>query len=55
MKVTVWLSDRSLRDILNVHWLEMFPDPNDRPVRHTMRGNLDGNMKIQCDFIAFVP
>jgi enamine deaminase RidA (YjgF/YER057c/UK114 family) len=28
VKMTVWISDRSLRPILNTHWVEMFPDPH---------------------------
>lgn len=54
VKITVWMENREWRDELNRHWLEMFPDPATRPARHTMRGNLDGNMKIQCDFTAVV-
>lgn len=52
VKMTVWLRDRALRPVVNTHWLEMFPDPENRPARHTMRGNLDGNMQVQCDFVA---
>jgi len=41
VKMTVWLRDRTLRPVVDTHWLEMFPDPSDRPPSHTMRGNLD--------------
>jgi 2-iminobutanoate/2-iminopropanoate deaminase len=54
IKMTFWLTDRDNRALVNPHWLQMFPDPASRPVRHTMRGNLDGQMKVQCDFLAVV-
>lgn len=55
IKVTVWLRDRSHRPLINIPWLEMFPDPKTRPARHTMNGVLDGEMQVQCDFIAVLP
>src|SRR5204863_7440333 len=36
VKMTVWITDRSLREIMNRHWLAMFPDPQSRPARHTL-------------------
>jgi len=54
IKMTFWLTDRADRALVNPHWLRMFPDPADRPTRHTMRGNLDGDMKVQCDFLAVI-
>ena len=35
VKMTVWITDRSLREIMNRHWVAMFPDPQSRPARHT--------------------
>src|SRR5438105_186292 len=36
VKMNVWITDRALRPILNKHWVEMFPDANSRPARHTL-------------------
>lgn len=53
VKMTVWITDRSLRPILNKHWVEMFPDPQSRPARHTLTGtDLAPPMQIQCDLVA---
>jgi 2-iminobutanoate/2-iminopropanoate deaminase len=54
IKVTVWMSDRSQRAALNRPWLEMFPDPQSRPARHTMNGDLDGGKFIECSFVAII-
>jgi len=35
IKLTVWLKDRALRPHVNKFWLELFPDPDSRPARHT--------------------
>src|SRR5260370_20411784 len=35
VKMTVLIADRSLRETLNRHWGEMFPDPPSRPARPT--------------------
>ncbi|CAM4016397.1 RidA family protein [Bordetella muralis] len=52
IKMTVWMRDRSQRAALNAVWLRDFPDPQNRPARHTMQANLDGDKLIECDFIA---
>jgi len=53
VKMTVWITDRALRPILNTHWVEMFPDPHSRPARHTMTSHdLAAPMQIQCDIMA---
>jgi len=53
VKMTVWITDRSLREILNRHWIAMFPDPHSRPARHTMTSHdLVAPMQIQCDILA---
>lgn len=52
VKMTFWMNDKALRPAVNVEWLKMFPDEKSRPARHTMQGQLDGGMLVQCDFIA---
>ena len=54
VKMTVWMKDRTQRAALNKPWLEMFPDANSRPARHTMKGDLDGEKLIECDFVAIL-
>ena len=54
-KVTIWLKDRSTRDAVNKVWLEMFPNEDDRPVRHTLANpDLAANRMIQMEFIAVI-
>jgi 2-iminobutanoate/2-iminopropanoate deaminase len=53
VKMTVWITDRSLRDVLNRHWVAIFPDPHSRPARHTQTSrDLNPPMQIQCDLFA---
>ena len=53
VKMTVWITDRSLRPILNKHWIEIFPDPHSRPARHTVTSaDFTAPMQIQCDLLA---
>lgn len=55
VKVTVWMADRGLREILNRHWIAMFPDPHARPARHTMATpDLTPPIQVQCEILAFV-
>ncbi len=55
VKMTVWITDRSLREIMNRYWVEMFPDPVSRPARHTVaHGDFTAPMQIQCDLLAVV-
>ncbi len=52
VKVTIWMNDRSQRDVLNQAWTTVFPDDASRPARHTQPAQLDGGLLIQCDFMA---
>ncbi len=53
-KVVVYLRDRDDRELVNVEWVKMFPDENDRPVRHTVASELPGKLFIQLEFMAVV-
>ena len=53
-KVNIALCDLSLRPLVNRHWLATFPDPEDRPTRHTVERKLNANYVIQLDFVAVV-
>ncbi len=51
-KVTVTVKDRNDRPTVNKYWIAMFPDENDRPVRHTLAHDLAGGRLVQLEFIA---
>lgn len=53
VKLEVSLSDLSLRDEVNQVWLKLFPSADDRPVRHTTRGALPGDLRIQLSVLAY--
>lgn len=52
--VTVFVKDHSYREAINKPWLEMFPDPDDRPARHAILADLPGGMLVQLEVIAVV-
>lgn len=52
IKMTLWMTDRSQRHIVNEHWLKLFPQDDSRPSRHALKAGLEGGILIQCDFIA---
>jgi 2-iminobutanoate/2-iminopropanoate deaminase len=52
IKMSVWMADRSKRDVLNTEWVKMFPDPHSRPARHTSQTQLEGGQLIMCDITA---
>jgi 2-iminobutanoate/2-iminopropanoate deaminase len=55
VKMNVWITDRALRPILNKYWVEMFPDPQSRPARHTIAsGDFTPPMQVQCDLLAVI-
>lgn len=55
LKITVFVKDPSVRDVVNPEWTAMFPDPQSRPARHTLiNPYLAANMLIQCEALAVV-
>ena len=53
-KLSVYLADMEDRKLVNPHWLEMFPDADSRPVRHTTAKKLPTGRRIQVEFIAVI-
>lgn len=51
-RVSVYVRDRSIRPRVNPHWLKMFPDEDDRPVRHMVPADMPPGRHIQLEFIA---
>lgn len=54
VRVTVFVKDGSMREHVNKYWLEMFPDPDDRPSRHTQTLDLQGGMLVQLEVVAVI-
>jgi 2-iminobutanoate/2-iminopropanoate deaminase len=52
VKVNVAFTDVTRREEITDLWVELFPDPANRPVRHSVQGELDRGKLIQCDIIA---
>ena len=50
--VGVLLANNQLRDEVNRHWLEWFPDAGDRPARHVTVQALPGGMLVQLQLTA---
>ena len=53
-RLTVYVKDESVREAINVEWLACFPDPRDRPARHTLVHELRGGMLLQLEVVAVV-
>jgi enamine deaminase RidA (YjgF/YER057c/UK114 family) len=51
IKITVWMKDPAQRAAVNTEWVSMFPSPDSRPARHTLRGE-DGDALVSCDVTA---
>jgi len=54
VRMTVYLKDNSAREHVNAEWLKCFPDPHDRPARHTLVYDLQSGMLLQLEVIAIV-
>jgi 2-iminobutanoate/2-iminopropanoate deaminase len=48
----VYLREEKYREFVNQAWLEMFPDPHDRPARHAIKVELRGELLFQIEVIA---
>lgn len=53
-RMTVFIKDESARAAVNQEWVNCFPDPHDRPARHTLTYDLPGGMLLQLEIIAVV-
>lgn len=53
--IEVFLRDGSLRDEVNLHWCAWYPDPDDRPARHTTMHDLPFGMSVQLRMQAVFP
>ncbi len=56
VKLSVWLKDIGDRPVLNKYWLQLFPDPESRPARHTFpTPNLRNPLLVECEIMAVIP
>ncbi len=53
-KLTIYVKDNTLRDAINVEWQRCFPDPQDRPARHTLVHDLQHGMALQLECLALI-
>jgi 2-iminobutanoate/2-iminopropanoate deaminase len=51
-KCTFFVRDRSVKSLIDAHWLEAFPDPASRPARHTLVQELPAAQHLQCEIVA---
>jgi 2-iminobutanoate/2-iminopropanoate deaminase len=54
VRMTVYVKDNALRDAVNTEWEACFPDPDDRPARHTLVYDLQGGMLLQLEIVAVI-
>lgn len=52
VRMTVYVPDRSAREVINREWVAMFPNPTSRPARHTVMADLAQPMLVQCEIYA---
>lgn len=53
LKMTFYIAPEQSRELLNSHWVRLFPDPASRPARHVIVSDrLHPGMLIQCDLMA---
>lgn len=52
---TFWVRDReAVRPLIDRQWIEMFPDPDSRPARHTLVYDLPKGQHCQCQLMAVI-
>lgn len=52
--VKAYVADNAHRAALNAEWVAAFPDPHDRPARHTLLQPLPHGMLMQIEIVAIV-
>jgi 2-iminobutanoate/2-iminopropanoate deaminase len=51
-KISVSVTDREYKKIVNGEWLKMFKNENDRPARHTSVRDLREGLRVQIEMTA---
>lgn len=52
VRMTFYMKSSETRKAVNVEWLKMFPDEEDRPARHAINYEMPANKHLICDFVA---
>ncbi len=52
VQFSVSLRDESARKALNEAWVEMFPDENNRPARHTQSAQINPRYFVQIEIVG---
>jgi 2-iminobutanoate/2-iminopropanoate deaminase len=56
IKMNFFIAPEVPRDLINQHWLRLFPDAASRPARHVVvNDRLPPGTLIQCDLMALAP
>ena len=50
--LSVSVTNRSYKEIVNKEWLKLFPDPDNRPARHTTVHSLKPEVHVQVEMVA---
>lgn len=50
--LSVYMVDRQYKENVNIEWLKMFPNENDRPARHTTEKSLKKGVRVQFEMTA---
>ncbi|MBE9906364.1 MULTISPECIES: RidA family protein [Enterococcus] len=50
--LSVSVTNRSYKEIVNKEWLKLFPDPDNRPARHTTVHSLKPGVHVQVEMVA---
>jgi 2-iminobutanoate/2-iminopropanoate deaminase len=54
VKLSVTISDETVRGAVNEQWLASFPDARDRPARHITVHELQHGMRLQLEALAVI-
>jgi len=55
IKMTFYLKPEASRQLLNEHWIKIFPKESSRPARHVIVSNtLPATLHMQCDLTAIL-
>ncbi len=54
VRMTVYIKEEKARAAVNEQWLKYFPDPHDRPARHTLVYDLPAGMLLQLEVVAVI-
>ena len=52
VKITVFVKGSEVRELVNQHWLALFPDEHSRPARHTLNYDLNSPQVVQLEALA---